>query len=343
MQAGRGFALIDPHGDLVECISRNLSTEQRARVIYLDATDPSQPFGYNPLRRVRQDKIPLAVSGLLETLRKLWPDAWGVRMEHVLRNSLYALLERDGSTLPDVLRLYSDEDYRKAIVTDICNDTVRHFWQAEFENYPARLRAEACAPIQNKLGALLSDPTLYRLLVDPHVDLRFRTLMDEGKVLLVNISKGQLGEDSSHLLGALILSTLTLAALSRAETNQRRPFFIYADEFQAFTTLMIATMLPELRKYGVGLTLAHQYLAQLEPKIRSAVIGNAGTLISFRVGAEDAPFLAREFQPKFAVQDLLELPNQSLYLKLMIDGTPSPPFSARSATFSELKETAITG
>jgi len=329
LASGRGFALVDPHGDLVERVVANVPDEQRSRVVYLDATDPQQPFGYNPLRRIRNDKIPLAVSGLLETLRKLWPDAWGVRMEHVLRNSLYALLERDNSTLPDILRLYSDEDYRNSIVADIQNETVRRFWMYEFENYPARMRAEACAPIQNKLGALLSDPALYRLLVAPEIDLHFRALMDEGMVLLVNVSKGQLGEDSSHLLGALILSTLTLAALSRAETSVRRPYFVYADEFQAFTTLMIATMLPELRKYGIALTLAHQYLAQLDSEIRSAVLGNAGTLIAFRVGAEDAPFLARELQPRFQAEDLINLPNHETYIRLMIDGSPSRPFSGR--------------
>lgn len=329
LAAVRGFALIDPHGDLVERVAARIPAERQPRVVYLDATDPQQPFGYNPLRRVRKDKIPLAVSGLLETLRKLWPDAWGVRMEHVLRNSLYALLERDGSTLPDILRLYSDEDYRKAVVADVENETVRRFWLYEFENYPLRMRAEACAPIQNKLGALLSDPALYRVLVAPEIDLHFRKLMDEGRVLLVNVSKGRLGEDSSHLLGALILSTLTLAALSRAETDVRRPYFIYADEFQAFTTLMIATMLPELRKYGIALTLAHQYLAQLDPDIRSAVVGNAGTLIAFRVGAEDAPYLARELQPRFEVEDLVNLPNHEAYIRLMIDGSPSRPFSGR--------------
>ena len=328
LAAERGFALIDPHGDLVEQIAQNIPADHDKPFIYLDATDPKQPFGYNPLRRVRHDKIPLAVSGLLETLRKLWPDAWGVRMEHVLRNSLYALLERDGSTLPDILRLYSDDDFRKAVVSGIQNETVRRFWLDEFANYPARLRAEACAPIQNKLGALLSDPTLYRILVEPKVDLHLRAMMDEGKVLLVNVSKGRLGEDSSHLLGALILSTLALAALSRADSQERRPFFIHVDEFQSFTTMMIVNMLPELRKYGVGLTLAHQYLHQLDPDIRSAVLGNAGTLISFRVGAEDAPFLTREFHPRFDSEDLLSLPNHCVYLRLMIDGAPSRPFSA---------------
>ena len=264
------------------------------RVVYLNAPDPSQPYGYNPLRRVRNDKIPLAVSGLLETMKKMWPDAWGVRMEHILRNTLYTLLERDDAKLPDILQLYADDDFRQAVVGGIRNQVVKDFWNNEFNEYPSRLRAEACAPIQNKLGALLSDPTLYRILVEPEIDIRFQSLMDDGKVLLVNVSKGRLGEDSSLILGSLVASTLGLAAFSRAEraATERKPFFVYLDEFQNFTTLMLANMMSELRKYGVGLTLAHQHLHQLEPDIRHAVLGNAATLISFRVGAEDAGFLA---------------------------------------------------
>ncbi len=329
LEAERGFALVDPHGDLVESIAASIPPELMDRVIYLNAPDPKQPYGYNPLRRVRDDKIPLAVSGLLETLKKMWPDAWGVRMEHVLRNTLYTLLERDDAKLPDILRLYSDDDFRKEVAVGVRNEVVKRFWLNEFEEYPARLRAEACAPIQNKLGALLSNPTLYRILVDPEIDLRFRSLMDEGKVLLVNVAKGRLGEDSALVLGGLVVSTLGLAAFSRAERppSERKPFFVYLDEFHNFTTLMLANMLSELRKYGVGLTLAHQHMHQLEPDIRHAVLGNAGTLISFRVGPDDASVLAREFLPKFDVQDLLSLPNQSIYLKLMIDGTPSRPFS----------------
>ncbi|UTP39779.1 TraM recognition domain-containing protein [Phenylobacterium sp. LH3H17] len=335
--AGRGFALVDPHGDLVERLYASLPEEARERVTYLDAPDPMQPFGYNPLRRVRSDKIPLAVSGLLETLSKLWPDAWGMRMEHVLRNCLYALLEQDGSQLTDILELLQDDKFRKRLVPGIRNDVVRTFWKVEYENYPPRMRAEAIMPIQNKLGALLSDPMLYRLLVEPPVDLRFRVLMDEGHILLVNLSKGQIGEDSAHILGGLIVSTLGLAAFSRADTPaDRPPFMVYLDEFQNFTTLSLINMMSELRKYGVGLVLAHQHLHQLKPDIRHAVLGNAGTLISFRVGPEDALVLAQEFQPHFGVEDLLNLPNRLIYLKLMIDGAPSPPFSAMMMASSEL-------
>jgi len=330
LAAGRGFALLDPHGDLAERVWTAVPEARRGRVRYLNAPDPSQPYGYNPLRRVRTDKIPLAASGLIETLKKLWPDAWGVRMEHILRNSLYALLEQEEATLPDILRLYADDAFRKAVVRKVRNPVVRRFWLHEFEKYHFRQRADAVAPIQNKLGALLSDPTLYRILVSPQEPLKFRSMMDKGEVLIANLSKGQLGADSSLVLGALLLSTIALAALSRADSGERRPFFVYVDEFHTITTLMLATMLPELRKYGIGMVLANQHLHQLEADIRSAVLGNAGTLVSFRVGAEDAPYLAREFQPTFGVEDLLNLSNRQIYLRLMVDGTPSIPFSAET-------------
>lgn len=329
---GRGFALIDPHGDLVERFYASTSAHERERIIYLNVPDPDQPFGYNPLRHVRTDRIPLAASGLLETFRKLWPNAWGVRMEHVLRNSLYALLEQPDATLLELLRLYADKGFRRRVVSSVRNPIVRGYWLKEFANYPPRFQAEAVAPIQNKLGALLADPTLRRVLVEPPIDLRFRSLMDEGRVLLVNLSKGRLGEDASLLLGGLLVSTLGLAAFTRADADQatRRPFFLYVDEFQSFTTLAFVNMMSELRKFGVGLTLAHQHLNQLEPEIRHAVLGNAGTLIAFRVGAEDAGYLAKEFQPTFEVEDLINLPNRDFYLRLMIGGTPSRPFSART-------------
>lgn len=335
LEAGRGFALLDPHGDLVEKVAQ-AAGKGRNQVVYLNAPDSACPYGYNPLRRVRDDKIPLAVSGFLETLKKLWPDAWGVRMEHVLRNTLYALLEQEDARLPDILRLYRDEAFRRLIAARLRNETVRRFWQYEFENYHFRQRADAVAPIQNKVGALLADPTLYRILVEPKIDIRVRPLMDQGGILLVNLAKGQLGEDSAHLLGGLLVSTLGLAAFSRADDppETRRPFILYLDEFQNFTTLMLANMMSELRKFGVGLVLAHQYMHQLEPDIRHAVLGNAATLISFRVGAEDAPILAKEFQPTFDVEDLLNLPNHAIYLKLMIDGTPSRPFSATTIRHS---------
>jgi hypothetical protein len=340
--AGRGFALIDPHGDLAERIWEWTPHALRDRITYLNAPDPTQPFGYNPLRRVRPDRIPLAAAGILETFRKQWPQAWGVRMEHLLRNALYALLERDDASLPDILRLFSDKKFRKAVARKIENPVVKEFWTTEFESYPARLRAEAVAPIQNKLGALLADPTLFRILAAPATEIRFRPLMDEGHGLIVNLSKGELGEDACTILGGLIVTTLGLAAFSRANIapNERRPFLISADEFQSFTTLSLVNMMSELRKYGVGLTLAHQHLHQLDPDVRSSVFGNVGSLIVFRMGSEDATHLAAELQPKFEDLDLLNLPGCNVYLKLMVKGEPTQPFSGR---ISDLDRRASSG
>ncbi len=330
LNAGRGFALIDPHGDLAEQV-RDAAHAGGRPYLYLDAADPNQPYSYNPLRRVRDDKIPLAASGLMEAMKMLWHDAWGVRMEHLLRNSLHALIERDGSTLPDLLQLYTDKNFRQSVVARIRNDTVRSFWRDEFAHYPDRYRAETLAPIQNKIGALLTDPHVYRCFVDGPEPLRFRKLMDEGGILIANLAKGRLGTDSSNVLGSIMVATIAMAALSRAEApaDTRRPFFLFVDEFQSFTTLAFANLMPELRKMGCGIIAANQYLHQLAEDVRHSVLGNAGTLVSFRVGADDAAVIARFMQPRFGPLDLVNLPNHHFYLRLMIDGAPSVPFSGR--------------
>jgi energy-coupling factor transporter ATP-binding protein EcfA2 len=329
LDAGRGFALLDPHGDLAEEMHKAAQASGRP-FIYLDAADPLQPYSYNPLRRVRDDKIPLAVAGLLDAMKKLWADAWGVRMEHLLRNSLFALIERDGSALPDLLRLYADKTFRRHVVARIRNETVQNFWRNEFAHYPDRYRAEALAPIQNKIGALLTDPHIYRCLVSGPNPIRFRALMDQGGIIIMNVAKGRLGPDSANILGGIFVATIAMAALSRAETppSDRRPFFLYADEFQSFTTLVFAELMPELRKMGCGVILANQYLHQLSEEVRHSVLGNAGTLISFRVGPEDARVVAREMQPVFHELDLMSLPNHHVYVRLLVDGTPTVPFSA---------------
>jgi len=327
---GRGVCVIDPHGDLSDRLVAFMPEFRKEDLIYFNAPDLKQPYGYNPLRRVHPTRVPLAVSGILEAFKKLWNEAWGVRMEHVLRNSLYALIEADESALPDVLRLISDKHYRNDVIKEVKNDQVRKFWTDEFKAYNPRYRQEMIAPIQNKIGAFLADPRLRRIFTNPPVDLHFRTLMDNGKVLIVNLAKGRLGDDSANLLGALLVTTLGLAALSRSDVaeSQRRDFFMYIDEFQNFTTLSVANMISELRKFRVGLILANQHLNQLEPDVRHAVLGNTGTLISFRLGPEDAQIIAREFEPVFSPVDMIYLPNRDIYLKLMIDGAPSKPFSA---------------
>jgi type IV secretory pathway TraG/TraD family ATPase VirD4 len=330
IQLGHGLALIDPHGDLVERVAAGVPAARQPDVIYLNAADPKQPYGYNPLRHVRDDRIALAASGLMEVFQKMWPEAWGVRMEHILRNLLMALLEQPQASMADILRLISEKKFRGEVMRSLRNETVRNFLEKEFERFSFGYRADGVAPIQNKVGAFLADPMLNRILTAPAIDLHIRRVMDEGKVLLVNLAKGRIGDDSSSLLGGLLVTTIGLAAYSRADSppEERKDFFVYIDEFQSFTTLALANMLSEMRKYRVGFTVAHQYLHQLEPDIRHAVLGNAGTLISFRVGAEDAPYLAREFEERFEQSDLLRLENYHIYLKLMIDGMPSKPFSA---------------
>jgi hypothetical protein len=267
----------------------------------------------------------------METFKKLWGDAaWGVRMEHVLRNSLYALIEYGDATLPDVLRLPIDPKFRAEVLKRVRNPQVTAFWTSEFPRYSPMYQRDAIAPIQNKVGAFLADPRLHRMLTAPPIDLHIREVMDQGKILIVNLSKGRLGEDSANLLGALLLSTIGLAAFSRADQPEasRRPFFLYIDEFQNFTTQAVTNMVSELRKYRVGLILAHQHLHQLEPDVRHAVLANVGTLIAFRLGPEDAPIISREFAPNFSAEDLVNLPHHDIYLRLMIDGVPGRPFSA---------------
>ncbi|MEQ9316241.1 MAG: DUF87 domain-containing protein, partial [Henriciella sp.] len=245
IDAGRGFALIDPHGDLAERVAAYAREVRPDDLRYLDVPDPDQPYGYNPMRRVPLDKVPLAVSGLMEALKKHWSDAWGVRMEHVLRNALFALLEHGHAKLGDVLRMLNDEKYRKSIAAELQNEPVKEFWEKEFEKYSFRYRADAIAPIQNKIGAFLADPTLRRLLTEPKEKLRFRRLMDEGRIVVVNLARGKIGDDSAALLGSLLVTTIGLAAFSRADTveKKRRPFFLYMDEFQTFTTLSVAGMI----------------------------------------------------------------------------------------------------
>ena len=339
IRRGHGLAVIDPHGDLALRLVESLPTERRKDLVYLNPASGVHPFRYNPLRKVRADKIALAASGVLEAFKKIWGDSWGVRMEHILRNALFALIEYGDATLPDILRLFGDKEFRSLVLSNVTNPQVCAFWTEEFARWSPFYRQDAIGPIQNKVGAFLADPRLRGLFTGAGSDLKVRRLMDEGKILIVNLSKGELGEDSANLLGALLVSTLSLAAFSRAEIPEEklRDFFVYLDEFQNFTTLSVANMISELRKYRVGLVLAHQHLHQLEPDVRHAVLGNVGTLISFRLGAEDAAMIAREFAPEFEAEDLLNLPNHTIYLKLMIDGAPSRPFSATTLRPGELE------
>lgn len=330
IKAGRGVALLDPHGDLVERVLSNVPDKRQGDVIYFDVPDPKQGLGFNPLSNVPQAKRSLAASGLVGVFRKLWNGSWGPRTEHILRNSLLLLLDQPEATLADVLRLLSDAQYRVIALRSVRSDQVREFWIKEYAGYTARFKTEAIAPIQNKVGAFLADPTLHRILTQPKSSFNLRQVMDDGKIFLVNLAKGKLGEDTASLLGSLLVSSIGLTAIRRADTpeDSRRDFYLYLDEFHTFTTLSLAGMLSELRKYRLNLILAHQYLSQLEPQVRDAILGNVGTLISFRIGLTDAELLESEFFPDFRATDLINLPNYHIYLKLMIDGRVSNPFSA---------------
>jgi len=330
VEAGEGLALLDPHGDLVERIVASLPAHRASDLVYFDVPSGSASLAFNPLSNVPLAKRTLAASGLLEVMKKLWAESWGPRLEHILRNALLALFDQPEATLADVLRLLTEADFRRHAVSFVRSAQVRAFWLREYPGYPDRFRAEAIAPIQNKVGAFLADPLLYRILTAPRSSFDLREVMDEGKLLLVNLAKGKIGEDTASLLGAMLVAAIGLAAFSRAELREekRRDFWVYLDEFQSFTTLSLATMLSELRKYRVGMVLAHQYLAQLEEPIRDAILGNVGTVIAFRLGLADAEILAQEFFPVFSAADLVALPNHHVYLKVMVDGAPTPPFSA---------------
>lgn len=326
---GEGVALLDPHGDLAARVLASIPEHRRKDLLHFDPAAP-EPMGFNPLESVPPLRRPLAAAGLLEVFKKIWADSWGPRLEHILRNALLALLDQPSATLGDVLRLFADARFRRHVASGIQNPHVRSFWLEEYEGYPARFRAEAIAPIQNKVGAFVSNPIIHRIVGRARDSFDVRRVMDEGKILIVDLAKGKIGEDAAALLGAMLVSKISLAALSRADVPEdtRRDFYLYLDEFQNFTTLSLTSMLSELRKYRVNLILAHQYLAQLDLAIKSAILGNAGTIISFRVGMEDAEILAKEFYPMFAPVDLLSLPNHQIYLRLMVDGRASQPFSA---------------
>src|SRR6266481_3906318 len=332
IENGEGLAFLDPHGDLVEKVLRSVPENRKGDLIYFNAPDRANALGFNPLESVAPEKKSLAAAGLLDAFKKIWSDSWGPRLEHILRNAFLALLDQPEATLVDVLKLLDDHAFRREVSSRVSNTQVRDFWLREYENYPLRLRAEAIAPIQNKVGAFLTDPLLNRILTQKGSDFDLRHVMDEGKILLVNLAKGKIGADASALLGALLVTKIGLAGLSRADVQEerRRDFYLYLDEFQNLATLSLANMLSELRKYRVNMILSHQYLSQLDPQVKDAILGNTGTIISFRLGLTDAEMLAGEFYPSFSARDLINLPNYHIYLKLMIDGVVSQPFSAET-------------
>lgn len=327
---GRGLAVVDPHGDLVEKVINYIPSYRVNDVVYFNPADVDYPIAFNILESVDPTHRHLVASGLISIFKKLWADSWGPRLEHILRNTILALIEYPGSTLLGVTRMLVDKDYRRKVVDHLTDPIVKAFWRDEFAAFNDKFRVEAVSPIQNKIGQYLSSSIIRNIVGQPKSTIDMREIMDSGKIILMNLAKGRIGEDNAALLGAMMITKLQLAAMSRIDIPewQRKDFFLYVDEFQNFATESFANILSEARKYRLDLIIAHQYIEQLDEQVQAAVFGNVGTIICFRVGATDAEFLAKEFFPTFTETDLVNLTKYDTYLKLMIDGVASEPFSA---------------
>lgn len=331
IRAGRGVAVVDPHGDLAEKVIKYIPKERINDVIYFNPADMDYPIAFNLVEQVDPHLRHLVASGLIGVFQKLWADSWGPRLEYILRNAILAILDYPGSTLLGVVRMLSDKAYRKKVVANIKDPVVKSFWEKEFAGYADKFASEAVSPIQNKVGQFLSSSFMRNIVGQVQSSINMRSVMDEGKILIMNLSKGRIGEDNSALLGAMMITKIQLAAMSRVdiEEKERRDFYLYIDEFQNFSTESFANILSEARKYRLNLIMAHQYIEQLDERVKPAVFGNVGTIIVFRVGAADAEELVREFAPVFTEEDIVNLPKYEMYLRLMIDGIASDPFSAK--------------
>jgi hypothetical protein len=334
IEKGKGLAVIDPHGDVVTALLKKIPAHRKQDLIHFNPADLEHPIAFNPLHAVHPNYHHLVASGLVSVFKKLFADSWGPRMEYILRFTFLTLLEYPEATLLDIQPLLTDTIFRDMVLSYVKNEHTLAFWQNEFFKYSPTLRAEAIAPILNKTGLFLTSVPLRNIVGQKTRGFRMQQVLDGSKILLCNLSKGAIGEDACSLLGSMLVTSIQLAAMYRAKQpeHERIPFFLYVDECQVFVTHSFADMLAEARKYRLGVFMANQFLDQLNEKIRPAIFGNAGTLISFRVGAGDAEILAREFYPTFEAIDLVNLPRYSMYLKLMIDGATSLPFSALSIT-----------
>ncbi|MCX6703307.1 MAG: type IV secretion system DNA-binding domain-containing protein [Candidatus Zambryskibacteria bacterium] len=333
IQNGEGLAFVDPHGGTAEKLLEYVPEHRVKDVLYFAPFDMEYPISFNVMEDIGADKRHLVVNGLMSTFEKIWVDAWSARMAYILNNTLLALLEYPGSTLLGVNKMLSDKEYRKRVVENIKDTSVKAFWVDEFGKWTEKFIAEAIPAIQNKVGQFTSNPLVRNLLGQPQSSFDIRKMMDEKKILIVNLSKGRVGEGNANLIGSMLITKIYLAAMSRADAseadlNKLPNFYLYVDEFQSFANKSFADILSEARKYKLNLTIAHQYIEQMEEEVRDAVFGNVGTMVTFRVGAFDAEVLEKEFAPVFTAEDLVNLGFTQIYLKLMIDGVSSQPFSA---------------
>ena len=330
IQEGHGVSIIDPHGEFVERMLDFIPKERIEDVIYFNPDDKEFPVAFNIMENVREDQRPLVAAGLMGVFKKLWPDVWSARMEYILSNTVLALLEYPEATLLGINRMLSDKDYRKKVIEYVTDDVVKAFWTQEFAKYTDKYTAEATPAIQNKIGQLITNPVIRNIIGQTTSSINLRRAMDEKKILLINLSKGKIGEENSSLIGSMLVTKLYLAAMTRVDLPfyERTHFYLYVDEFQNFATPSFANILSEARKYGLCLTLAHQYVTQLDETVRDAIFGNVGTMVVFRIGGADGEVFEREFAPEIMTQDFVNAPFAHIYVRLMIDGLTSRPFSA---------------
>lgn len=341
---GEGVCILDPHGSMAEKLLDHIPESRIKDVVYFAPFDGDHPIGLNVLEKVDADKRYLVANGVMAAFKKLFKDQFSSRMEYILNNIILALLENDGQSLLGVNRMLIDKEYRKFIVSNVTDPTVKDFWEKEYANYTDKFAAEAAPAIQNKVGQFVANPLIRNIIGQKKTSFDIRKLMDEKKILIVNLSKGKVGEGNANLIGSLLVTKIYLAAMSRAdagpyELEKLPPFYFYVDEFQNFANESFASILSEARKYNLALTVAHQYVEQMEDEVKAAVFGNVGTMIVFRVGATDAEIFEKEFSPTFIMDDIVNLSAHQIYLRLMIDGVGSSPFSAR--TLDPIKQPAI--
>lgn len=335
IQNGEGMAFMDPHGKSAELLLDYIPEHRIKDVVYFAPFDMEYPVSFNVMEDVGPDRRHLVANGLMSAFKKIWVDAWSARMEYILNNIMLALLEFPGSTLLGVNRMLADKEFRNKVVANITDPSVKSFWVDEYAKYTDKFAAEAAPAIQNKVGQFVSNPIIRNIIGQAKSTFDIRKLMDERKILIINLSKGRVGESNANLIGSMLVTKIYLAAMSRADLSEKEmkeapPFYFYVDEFQSFANESFADILSEARKYKLSLTIAHQYIEQMPDEVRSAVFGNVGSMISFRVGATDGEVLEKEFIPTFTQEDLVNLGRYQMYLKLMIDGVSSRPFSARS-------------
>jgi len=330
---GHGYAIIDPHGDFAVNNMRFIPGARVKDVVYFNPADTAYPLGFNPLEVTDPNQKTNISSEVIGVLKRMFGESWGPRLEYILRYTILALLDRPDTTMLDITRMLTDKKFRKDTLS-YCTDTVvLQFWNVEFASWNDKFQSEAIAPVLNKVGAFTANPIIRNIIGQPKSTFNIREIMDEGKILIVNLSKGLIGEDNAAILGSFMVTKIQLAAMSRQDIpkiEDRRPFYLYVDEFQNFATDSFATILSEARKYGLNLTVANQYISQMSDTVRDAVFGNVGTMITFRVSADDSPILAKQFEPNFEALDLLQMHNRNFVINMVINGEKTPAFSART-------------